>query len=86
MWRLTTVRCRPRRPGDCGAVDGRPADAQYRPRRSADFAYVGVFSSGWFPNSIKEEQDTDVAQYRASGKPFRLFWGDARPVRHRAPE
>ena len=44
---------------------------------SADFAYVGVFSSGWFPNSIKEEQDTDVAQYRASGKPFRLFWVDA---------
>jgi enterochelin esterase family protein len=44
---------------------------------SADFAYVGVFSSGWFPDSIKEEQDTDVAKYRASGKPFRLFWVDA---------
>ena len=44
---------------------------------SPDFAYVGVFSSGWFPNTIKEEEDTDVAQYRASGKPFRLFWVDA---------
>jgi len=44
---------------------------------SADFAYVGVFSSGWFPNSLKEEEDTDLAQYRTSGKPFRLFWVDA---------
>ncbi len=44
---------------------------------SAEFAYVGVFSSGWFPNTIKEEEDTDVEQYRASGKPFRLFWVDA---------
>lgn len=44
---------------------------------SADFAYVGVFSSGWFPNTLKEEEDTDVAQFRASGKPFRLFWVDA---------
>ena len=42
-----------------------------------DFAYVGVFSSGWFPNNIKEEEDGDVAQYRASGKQFRLFWVDA---------
>ena len=44
---------------------------------SADFAYVGIFSSGWFPNAQKEEEDTDVAQYRASGKPFRLFWVNA---------
>jgi enterochelin esterase-like enzyme len=44
---------------------------------SSDFAYVGVFSSGWFPNSIKEEEDTDVAQFRKSGRPFRLFWVDA---------
>ena len=44
---------------------------------SMDFAYVGVFSSGWFPNSLKEEEDTDIAQYRASGKPFHLFWVDA---------
>ncbi|MBS1805596.1 MAG: esterase [Acidobacteria bacterium] len=42
-----------------------------------DFAYVGVFSSGWFPNSIKEEQDGEVAQYRASGMQFRLFWVNA---------
>lgn len=44
---------------------------------SSDFAYVGVFSSGWFANTIKEEEDTDVAQHRTSGKPFRLFWVDA---------
>jgi enterochelin esterase family protein len=44
---------------------------------AADFAFVGVFSSGWFPNTIKEEEDTDVAQYRSSGKQFRLFWVDA---------
>ena len=44
---------------------------------SADFAFVGVFSSGWFPNSQKDEEETDVAQYRASGKPFRLFWVNA---------
>jgi len=44
---------------------------------SADFAYVGIFSSGWFPNLQKEEEDTDVAQYHASGKPFRLFWVNA---------
>ncbi|HEY3706759.1 MAG TPA: alpha/beta hydrolase-fold protein [Terracidiphilus sp.] len=42
-----------------------------------DFAYVGVFSSGWFPDSLKEEEDTDLAQYRASRKTFRLFWVDA---------
>jgi enterochelin esterase family protein len=41
---------------------------------SADFAYVGIFSSGWFPKSQKEEEEKDVAQYHASGKPFRLFW------------
>jgi len=44
---------------------------------AGDFSYVGVFSSGWFPNTIKEEEETDVAQYRASGKQFRLFWVDA---------
>jgi len=44
---------------------------------SADFAYVGIFSSGWFPNTIKDEQDTDVAQFRASGQTFRLFWVDS---------
>jgi enterochelin esterase-like enzyme len=44
---------------------------------SSDFAWVGIFSSGWFPNNQKEEEDTDVSQFRASGKPFRLFWVDA---------
>ena len=44
---------------------------------SADFAYVGIFSSGWFPNAQKEEEDADVAQYRTSGKPFHLFWVNA---------
>jgi len=44
---------------------------------SADFAYVGIFSSGWFPNVQKEEEDTDVAQYRTSGKPYHLFWVNA---------
>ena len=44
---------------------------------SANFAYVGIFSSGWFPNSQKEEEETDVAQFRASGKSFRLFWVNA---------
>ncbi len=44
---------------------------------AADFAYVGVFSSGWFPDTLKEEEDSDVAQFRASGKSFRLFWVDA---------
>jgi enterochelin esterase family protein len=44
---------------------------------SADFSYVGVFSSGWFPNIIKQEEDSVVGQYRASGKPFHLFWVSA---------
>ena len=44
---------------------------------AVDFGYVGVFSSGWFPNSLKEEEETDVTKYRASGKLFRLFWVDA---------
>ncbi len=44
---------------------------------SADFAYVGIFSSGWFPNTQKEEEETDVKLFHASGKPFRLFWVDA---------
>ena len=43
---------------------------------SADFGWIGVFSSGWFPNLLKEEEETDLAQYRASGKPFDS-WVDA---------
>jgi enterochelin esterase family protein len=41
---------------------------------SADFAWIGVFSSGWFPNAQKEAEDTDLAQYRTTGQPFRLYW------------
>jgi len=41
---------------------------------SAMFAYVGVFSSGWFPDMLAEEEKTDLAQYKASGKPFKLYW------------
>lgn len=44
---------------------------------SADFAYVGIFSSGWFPNMQKDEEETDVKQFRSSGKPFLLFWVSA---------
>ena len=41
---------------------------------SADFAWIGAFSTGWFPTEQKEVEDTDIAQYRASGKPFKLYW------------
>ncbi|UWZ85886.1 esterase [Occallatibacter riparius] len=44
---------------------------------SADFAWIGIFSSGWFPNTLKEEEDTDIAKFRSSGKPFKLFWVNA---------
>ncbi len=44
---------------------------------SEKFAYVGVFSSGWFPNLLKDAEDTDIAQYRSAGKPFNLFWVSA---------
>ncbi len=41
---------------------------------SKDFAWVGVFSSGFFPNMMKDAEENELANYRASGKPFRLFW------------
>lgn len=41
---------------------------------SADFAWVGIFSSGWFPADQKDEDSTDLAAYRSSGKPFKLYW------------
>jgi enterochelin esterase family protein len=44
---------------------------------SADFSYIGVFSSGWFPNNLADEENTTLAKYRASGKPFHLFWVNA---------
>jgi len=42
--------------------------------RSDLFAYVGVFSSGWFPEMREHEEGTDLAQYKASGQPFKLYW------------
>jgi enterochelin esterase-like enzyme len=42
--------------------------------RSDLFAYVGVFSSGWFPETRDEEERTDLAHYKSSGQPFRLYW------------
>jgi enterochelin esterase family protein len=42
--------------------------------RSDLFAYVGVFSSGWFPDMREHEEQTDLAQYKASGQAFRLYW------------
>lgn len=42
--------------------------------RSDLFAYVGVFSSGWFPEMREQEERTDLAQYKASGQPFKLYW------------
>ncbi len=42
--------------------------------RSDLFAYVGVFSSGWFPEMREQEERTELAQYKASGQPFKLYW------------
>jgi enterochelin esterase-like enzyme len=42
--------------------------------RSDLFAYVGVFSSGWFPNMREQEEQTDFARYKASGQPFQRYW------------
>jgi len=42
--------------------------------RSDLFAYSGIFSSGWFPTALQNEEQTTIAGYRASGKPFKLFW------------
>ena len=38
------------------------------------FGYIGVFSSGWFPDMLADEEKTDLAQYKASGRPFKLYW------------
>jgi enterochelin esterase family protein len=38
------------------------------------FSYIGVFSSGWFPTMREQEEKTDFAQYKTSGKPFKLYW------------
>lgn len=42
--------------------------------RSDLFAYIGVFSSGWFPQMIPQEEQTDLAHYKTSGQPFKLYW------------
>jgi enterochelin esterase family protein len=38
------------------------------------FAYVGVFSSGWFPEVREHIEQTDLAQYKREGHPFKLYW------------
>ncbi len=42
--------------------------------RSDLFAYVGVFSSGWFPEMREQEERTDLAEYKKSGQHFKLYW------------
>ena len=41
---------------------------------SALTSYIGVFSSGWFPQMREEVEKTDLALYKAKGQPFRLYW------------
>ena len=38
------------------------------------FSSIGVFSSGWFPQMREQEEKTDLAQYKANGKPYKLYW------------
>ena len=38
------------------------------------FSYIGIFSSGWFPQMREQAEKTDLAQYKANGKPFKLYW------------
>jgi enterochelin esterase family protein len=38
------------------------------------FSYIGIFSSGWFPQMREDVEKTDLAQYKANGKPFKLYW------------
>jgi len=41
---------------------------------SDQFAWVGLFSTGWFGNTLEDEKKTTLANWRASGKPFTLYW------------
>jgi enterochelin esterase-like enzyme len=41
--------------------------------RSDLFSSVGVFSSGWFP-TMRDMADRDLAEYKANGKSFKLYW------------
>lgn len=38
------------------------------------FGWVGVFSSGWLPQAMKEAQEQDLAAYQAHPHPFHLYW------------
>lgn len=38
------------------------------------FSYIGVFSSGWFPQMRNQIEKTDLAQYKEKGQPFKLYW------------
>lgn len=38
------------------------------------FAYVGIFSSGWFQDSLGKEEETTLVRYKASGLTYKLFW------------
>lgn len=38
------------------------------------FGWVGVFSSGWFPQMRERAESEDFAKYKASGLAFRLYW------------
>ena len=38
------------------------------------FAWVGVFSSGWFEDTRQFAEQKDLVPYKSSGKPFNLFW------------
>lgn len=38
------------------------------------FSYIGIFSSGWFPQMRDEAEKTDLARYKATGKPFKFYW------------
>lgn len=38
------------------------------------FSYIGVFSSGWFPQMRERVEKIDLAQYKSNGKPFKLYW------------
>jgi enterochelin esterase-like enzyme len=38
------------------------------------FSYIGVFSSGWFAPMREQIEKTDLAQYKAHGQPYKIYW------------
>ena len=38
------------------------------------FAYVGLFSTGWFPQGQAHEESTQLVPFEKTGTPFKLFW------------